>query len=253
MHITEFARVFWAAGFILTVGLLTVLLWRARWRVFPVFTAWMAFQVLRTIVLFSIYRLGSAHDYALTYWTWAWVDFGLQVGVAVEIARIVLKPTGTWVRDARAMLIGWTSAGVILAAGLAWWVSPPATGVLMVWMMRGNLFTSLVICELCVVMSMTANRLGLGWRSHVMALEQGLTGWTAIMVISTALETFWGAQRFYLSLEHVRMVAFDLAICWLMVQLWREEPERQPLSAELQSYILALHQRVEYDLRRLDA
>lgn len=109
-----------------------------------------------------------------------------------------------------------------------------------------------MICELFVVMSLTANRLGLGWRNHVMAVGQGLTAWSAIMVIRVVLESYLGTRRFYIQLEQVRQVAYPAAALWMAIQLWRDEPERQPISADLQEYILALHRRVEYDLRRLD-
>jgi hypothetical protein len=102
-------------------------------------------------------------------------------------------------------------------------------------------------------MSLTANRLGLGWRSHVMAVGQGLTAWSTLMVIKTAIESFVGTGYLYTQLERARGVTYIAAVCWMTVQLWRQEPERQPISADLQEYILALHRRVEYDLRRLDA
>jgi hypothetical protein len=102
-------------------------------------------------------------------------------------------------------------------------------------------------------MSLTANRLGLGWRNHVMAVGQTLTAWSAIMVIKTAFESFFGTQYLYTQLEQVRYLTNTAAYCWLLVQLWRQEPERQPISSDLQQYILALHRRVAYDLQRFDA
>ena len=114
-------------------------------------------------------------------------------------------------------------------------------------------FTSLVICELFVVMSVTANRLGLGWRNHVMALGQGLTLWSGVMVLMTALQSFLGTQNHYAQLDQGRIAAYIVAVAWIIVQLWKDEPERQPIAPELREYILALHKRVEYDLRRIDA
>jgi hypothetical protein len=86
-----------------------------------------------------------------------------------------------------------------------------------------------------------------------MAVGQGLTAWTGVMVVTTALQSFLGRQRFYADLDYVRDLAYFSATIWIAVQLWIPEPERQPISADLQEYILALHRRVEYDLRRLDA
>ena len=252
MHFSLLTNVYWAAGTGVTLVLLFVLLWRGRWRTFPVFTVWLAFLTVKTVVLFSIYMHGSRNLYAAVWVAASWVDFILQLGVVFEIARIVLRPTGTWVRDARTQFV---SLGMIVAAvsaGLAWWVSPPAWSDRYAWQIRGDLFTSLVILELFVVMGLTANRLGLGWRSHVMAIGQGLTAWSAIMVIRIAVESYLGTRRFYIQMEQVRQVAYPAAALWMAIQLWRQEPERGPISADLQEYILALHRRVEYDLRRLD-
>lgn len=253
MHNTAAANFWWAATFVSTVTVFVVLMARGRRRDFPVLTLWLAFIATRTILLFCLYRAHWMFAYRVIYFTGLFLDFGLQLGVAVEIARIVLRPTGTWVRDARARFAVAGIAGAVMAGLLTLWIAPPGSSVSWVWRLRGNLFTSLVICELFVVMSFTANRLGLGWRNHVMAVGQGLTAWTSIMVVTDALQSFLGNQRFYADLNYVTYLAYVGAFLWIAVQLWIPEPERQPISADLQEYILALHRRVEYDLRRLDA
>ena len=259
MHFTALDKLYWALGSSLDLTLLLVLLVRGRWREFPLLTSWIAFLMARAILLFLLYLDGSKYWYTVTYMTGVWVDFALQLGVVAEIARIVLRPTGTWIRDARGYFLAGGLAAVVVAVLLAWGVTPPApapvpaAGLRRVWEIRANLFTSLVICELFVVMSVTANRLGLGWRSHVMAVGQTLTAWSGLMVIKTALESFFGTRLFYGQLEQIRQVIYPAAACWLIVQLWRDEPERKPISADLHEYIVALHRRVEYDFRRLDA
>jgi hypothetical protein len=253
MHLSALDKFWWAAGFLSNLALALVLLVRGRWRQFPLLTVWFAFMTVRTITLFLLYNAHWLYAYREVYLTSLWLDFALQLGVSVEIARIVLRPTGTWVQDARARFVIAGAAGAVVAGLLAWWVSPPASTVSWVWRIRGNLFTSLVICELFVVMALTANRLGLGWRHHVMAVGQGLTAWTSIMVVTTALQSFLGTQHLYADLDYVRDFAYLSATLWIAVQLWIPEPQRQPISADLQEYILALHRRVEYDLRRLDA
>lgn len=253
MHISGTEKLLWALGAGLDLLLLCVLLWRRRWRPFPIFTSWIALQNIRTPVMFFLYLHGLAPLYRQLYWTLAWVDFAIQLGVVLEIARIVLRPTGTWVRDARMLFLLGAFGGIVVAALFAWWISPPAETPLMAWHIRCNLFTSLVTCELFVAMSMTANRLGLGWRSHVMALGQGLTGWAAIMVLTTAMQSYWGTGHYWVLLDNIRVASYLLATAWLSVQLWRNEPERQPIDPRLRNYILALHRRVEYDLRRIDA
>ncbi|HTV81586.1 MAG TPA: hypothetical protein VME18_02960 [Acidobacteriaceae bacterium] len=241
----------WAISFLGTIALLGVLLWRARWKQFPVLTSWMAYQTAYNIAMFALYVHGSAKLYVRIYWITLWPDFLLQLGVAVEIARIVLRPTGTWVRDARSLFMTAGFGGAVVAAILSWWISPPH-GTYTAWELRADLFTSLVICELFVAMSFTANHLGLGWRNHVMAEGQGLTAWAGIMTITTALQSYFGNKHFD-TIDHFRGIAWIGATAWIAIRLWLPEPERLPLSEDLQKYILALHRRVEYDLRRLDA
>jgi hypothetical protein len=253
MHFSLVSNLNWAAGSTLNLALLFVLLWRGRWRTFPIFTTWVSFQSIRTIALVLIYLHGARNLYARTFVWGSWIDFALQLGVVFEISRIVLRPTDTLARDARVQFLSAGLAGVAIAAFVAWRVSPPAWSVLYAWQMRGNLFTSLVICELFVVMTLTATRLGLGWRHHVMAIGQGLTAWSTIMVVKAAFQSFFGTQRYYTQLEQVRGITYCAAGLWMIVQLWRDEPERRPIAPDLHEYILALHRRVEYDLRRLDA
>ncbi len=251
MSVSVLDNFFWAASFLGHAAVFSVLVYRGRWREYPVFTALMGFDASLTIVLYLIYAHGSDW-YTRVYWGSVVVDFLLQLGVVVELARTVLRPTGTWVQDARKQFVISAVAGVVVAAGLAWTVSPPAANPLEAWEVRANLFTSLLICELFVAMTMASNRLGLGWRSHVMALGQGLTAWATVAVVIDTLHSFLGSQRDFAGLEHVRMLVYLTVLGYWIVQLWKPEPARLPMSAAMQKYIVALHRNIEYDLDRID-
>lgn len=251
MTFSTLDNLLWAAGFVGQLALLCVLVYRKRWKGIPVFTSLMAYEVALTIVLFLIYTHGSRSWYARVYWFSVFFDFCLQLGVAVEIARIVLRPTGTWIQDAKRQFILLSVVGIAIAAVLAWLVSPPTSRQVDLWEIRANLFTSLVICEMFVAMAMTANSLGLAWRSHVMAIGQGLTLWVCFAVVVDVLHAHLGKTHDFLGLEHLRMLVYLSALGFWIGQLWRDEPARRPISPELQARILALHRRVQYDVNRL--
>lgn len=253
MHVTALAIFYWVEGMAIDLALLFVLFYRRRWRQFPLLTSWFLYMIARTIILMILYYRHLGYAYRVVYLTGLVLEFGLQLAVVAEVARTVMRPTGTWIRDAWERFAIGGLGGIVVAALFAWWITPPAPYAWKMWQVRGNLFTSLVICELFVVMAMTANRLGLGWRNHVMAIAQGLTAWSAIVLVKTGIESYLGTQHYYLQLEEVRYVTYTAALCWIGVQLWRNEPERRPIAPDLREYILALHRRVEYDLRRLDA
>jgi hypothetical protein len=166
----------------------------------------------------------------------------------VEIARAVLRPTGTWVRDARKQFLSIATAGAILALFLACLVVPPAPHPLQVWELRANLFASLLTCELVIAITSASNRLGLGWKNHVMAVGQGLMVWSMAAVIVDSVHSYFGTARFFRSADYLEEFAYLGVLGYWCVQLWRQEPARQPISPQLRKFILALHERVQYDL-----
>jgi hypothetical protein len=253
MDLSALDDALWVANLLGNAILFTILIYRHRCREFPVFTALNSYEAAVPALLYYIYLRGSSIWYVRIYWTYVLFDFLLQLGVIWEIARIVMRPTGTWVRDARRQFILWGATGILLAAALPWLVSPPAANLLDRLEVRGNLFTSLVVCELIAVVTRTSKSLGLGWRNHVMALGNGWTAWAVVAILVDGLHSYFGAERYFRELEHVRMFTYLAVLGYWMVQFWLEEPVRQPISPQLHAYIQALHQRIKNDLDTVGA
>jgi hypothetical protein len=201
------------------------------------------------VYLLLVFRLYSLYKWA--YWSFVLIEFVLELGIVFEIAHIVLRPTGTWVRDAKKQFILWSAVGILFAAALPFLVSPPAATFLQRLEVRGDLFTSLVICELIAVVTRTSRSLGLGWRNHVMALGNGWTAWAVAAILVDGLHSYFGAERYFGELEHARMVVYLAVLGYWTVQFWLEEPARQPISPELSAYIQDLHRRIKNDLDTL--
>jgi hypothetical protein len=180
------------------------------------------------------------------------VDFAGQLAIVYEVARIVMKPTGTWLRDARKQFFLSGAFGIVLAGALAWIVAPPAAHGLHLLEMKGDLFAAFLVCELLLVVSTTARRLGLGWRNHVMAIDFGFSAWIVVAVLAETLHGYFGWRRYFSALDYTEQFVYLGALGYWIVQLWRPEPARRPISPELRDYILALHRQVEYDLGKLD-
>lgn len=248
MNVSTLESALWAAGFIGHVALLLVLVLRCRAREFPVFTALLAFQAFVTVLLFLVSRYGSRHTYFLAYWSTGFCDYCFQVALILEIARIVLRPTGTWVSDARRSFLLWGVAGLLIAAGLSLELGSPGAKGLDLWDERITLFTSLLTCELFAAMIGAANRLGLQRRNHVIALGQGLTAWAIITLGSNVLHVAFGWHRNFAVYDGIREAAYLGALVFWTVSFWLPEKIRAPLSPKMRAYLLALHQQVQYDL-----
>ncbi|MGA9071947.1 MAG: hypothetical protein WB424_16920, partial [Terracidiphilus sp.] len=87
----------------------------------------------------------------------------------------------------------------------------------------------------------------------VFALVIGWSGWVMTAMMVDMLHGYYGVQFHYSDLENVRKVAYLAALLYWIVQFWMEEPARQELPEELRAYILALHQRVDKDIDKLNA
>jgi hypothetical protein len=245
--------VLWAAGFASAIALFSILVYRRRWREFPCFTIFAGQSAFSAAAMYGIYHLGYPSWYARAYYSFGFLDEALQLAVVWEIVRIVLRPTGTWVQDAKRYFLLGGGVGILLAAALSWMVSPPTSNPFEIVGVRIGVFNGTLICELFLLVVLTSNRLGLGWRNHIMSLIVGWSAWAAVAVTVEGLHSYFGAQNHYRDLEHARMIVFQASLGYWMVQFWLEEPARRPIPPELASYIANLHNRVKNNLDTVGA
>ena len=248
MKVSLLDNALWAASFAGNLILFVVLLFRKRWQNFPVFTTLIGYYVVENIIVFLVYRFDPLL-YTKVYWATFSIDFLLQVALIFEVARVVLRPTGTWLQDARTSFIVSGTVGAMIAAALTFAVHPSVPKTIDAWGIRAYLFTSLIFCELFVVMMFAAQQLGLVWRNHVMGLGQGLTAWAWISAMIDVGHSYYGANHLYdfKALEHIRTLAYIAAVIYWTITFWLSEPERRPLSNDMRKYLVALHQKVQYD------
>lgn len=238
------ARVLWVTGFCELVALILVLIARRRWRTFPAFSAYISFQVIDAIVLYGVYRFGNARVYFWSFWIGSIVDLGLQVAVLFELAGIVLKPTGTWVRDARKMFLLLALAGTVVAVAISYGANPTMPSSLETWVEKGSLFGAMLSAQLFVAMGLASTRFGLAWRHHVMGIATGWAVWAIVGLFVEALYSRFGTDWHGIVLDHVRIVAYQFATIYWTINLWLPEPETRTLSPKMQSYLAGLQQHV---------
>jgi len=254
MHLTGLDLLLWVAGLVGHVVLLFVLLWRKRASRFPIFTALIAMNVVRTVILYGVLTFGTKRQYFLTYWSLATVDAVLQFAVVYEMAAHTFRPLGTWARDVRNNLIHLIGLSLAVAAGLTWLASPPTRFLIQAVVFKGNFFSEVCMSELFVgilVLSVTA---GLPLKTHAAKIAQGLGAYSILEVLIEGGHNYFGVLRdnhVYQVLAHIRMTAYIGCLCYWIVTLWREEPNPRPLTPEMQLQLSELQQRVQEDLKRL--
>jgi hypothetical protein len=251
MNFTTLENILWAAGLVGVAALLVVLLYRQRWQQFPVFTCFVAYSTLVSAGMFFIAKYSTPRVYRNTYWVTGGGDILFQLGLIFEIARNVLRPTGTWVRDARSSFVLWGLTGTAFAIGLCLAIKAPLGSTAGIWEIRGDLFTALLDCELFLAMLFASNKLGLEWRNHVMSLAQGLTVWAFVSAVSDLASIFLGWTQQYRIVQLFPSFLYIAVLMYWQVAFWRPEAVRAPLSEEMKDYLVALHSRVQYDLQQV--
>jgi hypothetical protein len=252
MHLTGLDLLFWAASFFGHVILLFVLFIRHRARRFPLFTAFIVANVLRTVSLYLIARFGTKATYFYTYWYLAIFDVGLQLCVAYELASGIFRPLGIWAKDVRHSFVWLGSLSVGGAAALAWLASPPTRLWMQSVMIKGNLFSAALMSELFVGMIALSVTVGLPWKTHITRIAQGLGVYSIIDVLVEAAHSYFGLSggtRAYDALSHARIAVYITCLMYWIIMLWREEKPTRELPEQMHADLLALQESVDNHLQ----
>lgn len=254
MHLSGLDLLFWVAGLVGHVVLLSVLLWKKRAPRFPVFTTLIAMNVIRTLILYGVLSWGTRRQYFLSYWWLTMVDAVLQFSVVYEMAALTFRPLGTWARDVRAKMIGLIGLSLAVAAGLTWLASPPTRLWMQAFVFKGNFFSEVCMSELFVGILALSVTSGLPLKTHASKIAQGLGSYSILEVLIEGGHNYFGVLRdnhVYQALAHVRMTAYIGCLCYWIVTLWREEPGPRQLTPEMRLQLSEVHRRVQEDLERI--
>jgi hypothetical protein len=256
MQLTGFDLLFWAAGLGAHLILLSVLLIRRRFKVFPIFTAFIVANVLRTVALYLVQLYGTRFSYFFTYWSLAVLDTVLQLGVVYEMYSLTFRPMGVWARDLRGAFVWLVAGSIVVAAGLTWLATPHAPLWMQVVMIKGSFFSSACMSELFVGMVVLAVKAGLPWKTHVARISQGLGVFSIIDVLNEAGHSYLGLERdspAYTSLSHFRMTVYLLCLAYWIVMLWRNAPDSKRLPDHMRGQLIQLQNIVDSDLEKIRA
>ena len=207
---------------------------------------------LFSTVLISAVSTYNTHAYTYFYLAFSIASFFAQLFVLYELAKDVLQPQGFWNRLALIPLSIRAAAGIVLALAASIFLPANHLQPLQAWLMRSDAFTSFVICGAVLALFASANKLGLPWRSHAIAIGGGLMFWTLFNASLEGFQAYLDPQRTYDEVTgYLRVTDYLLVLVYWCVSLWRNEPARKRISPTLQKYVLALHERVHYDLGKV--
>ncbi len=233
-------QILWAMGLLLVVALFFILILRKRFHTLPWFTSWIGFQMIGSALLLVVWRRYHVH-YELAYWSFCAVDILLQLMILTEIARSVLCRNGVWVQGAKSRFLLLSALGAVVAAAMAAWIKPLAETPMGAWSVRGNLFTTLLVCLTFTAILSASSQFGLHWRSHVMRVGYGLTVWSLASFAVDALHGYWGATNHFQALEHFDIAVWEASLVYWLGALWIPEETPQEVPPALIDNLLQIH------------
>src|ERR1700733_1502481 len=254
MHLTGFDSFLWASGLIGHLILLLVLIGRRHVLSFPCFTALVVIDITKTVILFPVHRYGSATAYFTAYWSLALLDQAAQIAVVYELFAIIFRPLREWPRDVRGSLMSL----ILLSLGLASILTALGTPHTRLWIqavvIKGGFFSSVLFSELLIGMIALSIRVGLTWKSDVARIAQGLGAYSMIDILVEASHMVFrigpGAQT-YITLSHVRMIAYLLCLGYWVTSLSKKAPESLKMPVAMRLQLSQVQSQVDANLSRV--
>jgi hypothetical protein len=254
MHLSAFDRFAWAAGSIGQILLLGVLFVRRRGGLFPMFTIYIANQLITGSVLSFILSHRPVAVYQGWFWALGLVGEVIEILVVCELATHVFCPTGVWVRDVRRTVITLVGASAVIAFLLSWAAQPATPRPIETFVLRNNFFSSALMSELFVGMVVLSTTYGLPWKTHTARIAQGLGTFSIISMALNIVANFVGLSHqhhTYKELSRIRVGMYLACEAYWIVMLWAEAPAERELPEAMRIQIYTLQRQVENDLIRI--
>ncbi len=209
MH-ASIQQALWMTHPVLELSLAGVLFWRRLHRTFPVFFAYVVFQVVNFALLFPIYRYHNGRPYFYAYWISAAISLAIGFKVIHEIFLDVLRPYPN-LNDLGTLLFKWAGLVMLLVAIVVTAASQPGSDtVLGQAVIIGQRCMRFIQCGLILFLLFFSRHLGVSRRQYSFGIALGLGSFAAVELVVFAL--ICGGQIRTASVSIVNSAAYTLSI-----------------------------------------
>ena len=208
----------WIVHPVLELFLIGAMLWRKLHRTFPIFFAYVVFQVLNFLVLFPIYKFGSTTAYFYAYWISMAISLAIGFKVIHEIFLDVFRPYHT-LKDLGTVLFKWAALVMLLVAVVVTASSQGAPDSPLVQaVIIGQRCVRVMQCGLILFLLVFSRYLGVSWRQHSFGIALGLGGFATVDLVGMAL--FSGGQIRPHTVSLINTTAYSFAIFTWIGYAW---------------------------------
>jgi hypothetical protein len=225
-------------GFLAEFALLGVLLVRRHYRTFPVFTAYIAFNICSDLLI-AILSAGPNHGIAGQAGVLLLPpQYLLELAVLLEIAWHLVKPVQSSLPAKAIRVFGYlTLIALAIGALLAWQVTPNTTYAFQKLRFRLDLTTGVLRMILFMLTAGFAQMLGIGWKDKVLQLATGLSFYSAVDLIGSLIQSEHGHS---LMADHLRVCGYLIELGFFLRAFTTKDVERREFSPQMQAFLVTI-------------
>jgi hypothetical protein len=223
-------------GFVAQISLLMVMLVRRQYKTFPIFTLYLAVNLLCDVGTIAL-GLGRPHAARTLYLASLPLQYLLELGVLLEIAWNVLRPVLTSLpKGTIRVFVGLIALAVLCGTLLAWHFQD--TGNKM-YDIKGPLDITVGLLRMLIFAATAgfAQVLGIGWKNKVLQLATALSFYSAVDLIVSLSERHAGGSD---ALDPLRGVAYLLEVSFLVWAFTTKEVRRREFSPQMAQFLVTL-------------
>jgi hypothetical protein len=234
----DFALNFAAVG--IEIALVTVLLRKSTFKTFPIFCAYLVWDILDNIGLFALLHIKPS-AYFVAYLAALAIDSIFMFSVLVELAWSVLRPFRSALPRGAIVVVALLMGGLFaviwpFAHSAAYPLYGPESRLLL------HLQQTVAIMRILFFLVLTAcsQLLSINWRDREMQIATGLGFYSLVSVAVYILQAGQPAGALYHNLNVIAEVGYITSLAYLLFSFARKAVPRREFTPQMQGFLLAM-------------
>jgi hypothetical protein len=208
----KFQLVLWMSHPALELLLAAAMVWRKLHRKFPVFFAYVVFQLVSFAVLFPVHQYAGYNLYFYSYWAGATISLAIGFKVIHEIFLDVFRPYHT-LKDLGTVLFKWAALVMVFVALVVAVSSPAGQSPIVVAVFTMQRCVRVIQCGLVLFLIVFSRYLAVSWEQYSFGGASGFGLFAAAELGGNAL--FAGGQ-----ISEATMGLLDTSSYCVAMLLW---------------------------------
>jgi hypothetical protein len=237
---TDVDSLMWVVGVVATIILVATLVLQGLHRTFPIFTAYLVFQLASDPAMYWVHSKMPGLYFDI-YFIANVTDYLFQLCVLWEIGLNVVRP----VKRSLPHGIYWILAGILMVVAgvttvIAIYSTPHWLAHLDLLLVKLNLGMSLLRLGIFVAIALFAQVLGIGWKNHVLQLATGLAFYSALSLVVTTAQSRDSLRQLFHPLSEIQVAGYLGTLAFWIWSFAREEAPRKEFSPQMQNFLVSI-------------